>query len=101
MFDLSYLGLGTPVSSLLPDFSNHLRSDGQGAGSNVGVVYTDRTEGGLYNRVAAADTRLVFGGACYTPAEVLLRGTVRDLEPAFRPRASSKRKSTSDRRATV
>lgn len=31
----------------------------------------------------------------------LLRGTVRDLEPAFRPRASSKRKSTSDRRATV
>ena len=31
----------------------------------------------------------------------LLRGTVRDLEPAFRPRASSKRKSTSDRRATA
>jgi DNA-binding FadR family transcriptional regulator len=32
----------------------------------------------------------------------LLRGTVRDLEPAFRPRASSKRKSTSgERRASV
>ncbi len=35
LFDLNYLGVGTAVSSLLPDRSNHLRGDGQGDGSNV------------------------------------------------------------------
>ena len=33
-----------------------------GSSSRVGVVYTDRIEGGDYNRVAGADARLVFGG---------------------------------------
>jgi hypothetical protein len=33
-----------------------------GSGSTIGLVYTDRIEGERYNRVAAADTRLVFGG---------------------------------------
>ncbi len=28
--------------------------------SNVGLTYTDRTEGNLYNRVAGADTRILF-----------------------------------------
>jgi len=32
-----------------------------GAQSRVGVVYTDRVEGGDYNRVAGGDARLVFG----------------------------------------
>jgi hypothetical protein len=34
-----------------------------GARSRVGVVYTDRIEGGDYNRVAGADARLLFGDA--------------------------------------
>jgi hypothetical protein len=33
-----------------------------GSSSTAGLVYTDRVEGDLYNRVAAADARLVFGG---------------------------------------
>lgn len=33
-----------------------------GANSTLGIAYTDRIEGSSYNRVAAADTRLVFGG---------------------------------------
>jgi hypothetical protein len=33
-----------------------------GANSRVGMVYTDRIEGGNYNRVLGADARLVFGG---------------------------------------
>ncbi len=35
-----------------------------GAGSTVGVLYTDRTltDGGGFNRVASADARLLFGG---------------------------------------
>jgi hypothetical protein len=33
-----------------------------GANSTFGIAYTDRVEGSSYNRVAAADTRLVFGG---------------------------------------
>ena len=35
---------------------------GIGANSRVGMVYTDRIEGGNYNRVLGADARLVFGG---------------------------------------
>jgi hypothetical protein len=34
-----------------------------GAQSTLGVVYTDRVDGSDWNRVAAADARLVFGGA--------------------------------------
>jgi uncharacterized protein DUF5916 len=33
-----------------------------GANSRVGMVYTDRIEGGDYNRVLGADARLLFGG---------------------------------------
>ncbi|MBA3553242.1 MAG: carbohydrate binding family 9 domain-containing protein [Gemmatimonadales bacterium] len=33
-----------------------------GSNSRVGVIYTDRIEGGDYNRVAGADARLLFGG---------------------------------------
>jgi hypothetical protein len=33
-----------------------------GAQSRLGMVYTDRVVGGDYNRVAAADARLLFGG---------------------------------------
>ncbi len=33
-----------------------------GANSTAGVTYTDRTGGGAFNRVAAADARFVFGG---------------------------------------
>ncbi|HEX2218407.1 MAG TPA: DUF5916 domain-containing protein [Gemmatimonadales bacterium] len=35
---------------------------GIGGNSRVGVVYTDRVEGGDYNRVLGADARLLFGG---------------------------------------
>lgn len=38
MFDLNYIGIGVSVSSLLPDFGNHRRRDGQGDGSNVGFM---------------------------------------------------------------
>ena len=33
-----------------------------GRQSNAGIVLTDRTEGGMYNRVAGLDTRLLLGG---------------------------------------
>ncbi|HEX5963233.1 MAG TPA: DUF5916 domain-containing protein [Gemmatimonadales bacterium] len=33
-----------------------------GSQSRVGLVYTDKIDGGNYNRVAGADARLVFGG---------------------------------------
>jgi hypothetical protein len=42
---------------------NILRIQGDvGAQSRVGLVYTDKIVGGNYNRVAGADTRIVFGG---------------------------------------
>ncbi|MBA3346502.1 MAG: carbohydrate binding family 9 domain-containing protein [Gemmatimonadales bacterium] len=44
-----------------------------GANSRLGLVYTDRIEGGDYNRVAGADARLVFGGV-YT-AQFQLAGS--------------------------
>jgi hypothetical protein len=33
-----------------------------GAQSNAGLVFTDRTEGGAFNRVAGVDTRMLLGG---------------------------------------
>src|SRR6185295_19475589 len=33
-----------------------------GARSRIGMAYTDRVDGGNYNRVADVDGRLVFGG---------------------------------------
>ena len=41
-----------------------------GAGSTLGIAYTDRMEGDAYNRVAAADTRIVFGGVYSVLAQV-------------------------------
>jgi hypothetical protein len=67
-------GLGTDIALLSavddPDVSaagdhpiyNILRLQRDiGANSRVGMVYTDRIEGGDYNRVLGADARLVFG----------------------------------------
>ncbi len=67
-------GLGTDIALLSavddPDLSatgdhpvyNILRLQRDiGANSRVGMVYTDRIEGGDYNRVLGADARLVFG----------------------------------------
>ena len=39
-----------------------------GASSRLGMVYTDRIEGGDYNRVLGADARIVFGGIYTRPA---------------------------------
>jgi hypothetical protein len=67
-------GLGTDIALLSavddpnvsPDGDNPLYNilriqRGIGANSRVGLVYTDRVEGGDYNRVLGADARLVFG----------------------------------------
>ncbi len=43
------------------------------ANSRVGLVYTDRIEGGDYNRVAGADARLLFGGR--TTVQLQLAGS--------------------------
>jgi hypothetical protein len=41
-----------------------------GGSSTLGLVYTDRIEGQHYNRVIAADTRLIFGGVYSLLAQV-------------------------------
>ena len=41
-----------------------------GQQSTLGLLYTDRIDGSDFNRVAAADTRLVFGGAYTLSAQV-------------------------------
>jgi hypothetical protein len=46
-----------------------LRGD-LGANSTVGITYTDRTAGGDYNRVLAADSRIVFAKLYYVQAQV-------------------------------
>ena len=51
----SLTGTDHPVYNIL-----RMRRDLVGQ-STVGIVYTDRIEGGNYNRVAGADARLVFG----------------------------------------
>lgn len=51
----SLTGMDHPVYNIL-----RMRRDLVGQ-STVGIVYTDRIEGGDYNRVAGADARLVFG----------------------------------------
>ncbi len=58
IFDLNYMGYGVSVSTLMPDFSNHLLSGGGGAGSNVGfqdghVQWSNPNNGEAWN---------VFGG---------------------------------------
>jgi hypothetical protein len=67
-------GLGTDIAllSAVDDYSDPLTRDhpiynilrlqrNVGASSRIGMVYTDRIEGGDYNRVLGADARLVFG----------------------------------------
>ncbi|HET7457668.1 MAG TPA: DUF5916 domain-containing protein [Gemmatimonadaceae bacterium] len=41
-----------------------------GAQSRVGIAYTDKIDGGDYNRVASADARLVFGGIYSAQAQL-------------------------------
>jgi hypothetical protein len=41
-----------------------------GANSVAGVTVTDREQNGAYNRVASADTRLLFGGVYYLQAQL-------------------------------
>ena len=68
-------GLGTDIALLSAVDDGALSPDGDnpvynilrlqrdiGANSRVGVVYTDRIQGGDYNRVLGADARLLFGG---------------------------------------
>jgi hypothetical protein len=53
---VSLSGADRPVFTIA-----RLRRD-LGAQSNAGFVFTDRTEGGSFNRVAGLDTRLLLGG---------------------------------------
>ncbi|MFO7894704.1 MAG: DUF5916 domain-containing protein [Longimicrobiales bacterium] len=57
-----------------------------GSGSNVGVLYTDRTlvDGSQYNRVGAVDTRLVMGGR-YSLTAQLAGAWSRELDRAGSP----------------
>lgn len=55
--DVSLSGENTPFYNLL-----RVRRD-VGEQHTLGLVYTDRVEGGAFNRVAAADGRLVLGSA--------------------------------------
>jgi Domain of unknown function (DUF5916) len=41
-----------------------------GAGSTLGIAYTDRIQGAAYNRVAAADTRILIGGVYSVSAQL-------------------------------
>jgi hypothetical protein len=57
-----------------------------GAQSNAGLVYTDRMEGGDYNRVAGVDTRLLVGGRYIFSGQVAASFTSRAGEAAhWRP----------------
>lgn len=82
-FDLGYLGaLDRMPEEDGPDaFVNFVRARRDvGASSNVGLIYTDRTQSrDLYNRVAGADARIVFGGR-YT-AQMLASGSVTGDSP--------------------
>ena len=53
--DASFTGQNNPVYNLL-----RVQRD-LGAGSRLGLVYTDKEDGGDYNRVLGVDSRLVFG----------------------------------------
>lgn len=54
-----------------------------GGDSNIGVAVTDREEGGAYNRVAAADARIVYGKLYYLEAQ-LGSASTRDARGATR-----------------
>jgi hypothetical protein len=54
--EISFTGEDHPIFNIL-----RVQRD-IGSSSRAGVVYTDRIEGGDYNRVVGTDARLVFGG---------------------------------------
>lgn len=58
-----------------------------GAQSNAGLVFTDRTEGGSYNRVAGVDTRLLLGGYVFAgqlaASATRSAGISADVRPLF------------------
>jgi hypothetical protein len=57
-----------------------------GPGSNVGLVYTDRVQGGDYNRVAAFDSRQRFGTRYLLSSQVGASFTSADgIDPRARP----------------
>ncbi|MDQ2889703.1 MAG: carbohydrate binding family 9 domain-containing protein [Gemmatimonadota bacterium] len=65
-FNVAFLGaLDDPSSSLSgnthPAFAIARVQRNLGSDSRFGMLYTDREEGSNYNRVAGADTRIVFG----------------------------------------
>jgi hypothetical protein len=64
--DRAYSATGTdnPVYNIL-----RARRD-LGGQSTLGLVYTDKIDGSNYNRVAAVDTRLVFGGVYTARAQI-------------------------------
>lgn len=57
---VSLSGADRPVFTIA-----RLRRD-LGAQSNAGIVFTDRTEGSTWNRVAGVDTRLLLGGFVFS-----------------------------------
>jgi hypothetical protein len=61
---LSASGRDNPIYNIV-----RLRRD-VGAQSSVGVVYTDRLDGGDYNRVAGFDSRLLLGGKYVLSAQL-------------------------------
>ncbi len=51
-----------------------LRRDVAGR-ATLGLLYTDREEGGSFNRVLGADARLLFGGLYYAQAQAVMSAT--------------------------
>ena len=60
-----------------------VRSD-LGGQSTAGFVYTDRVDGGNWNRVLGADTRIIFGGLYYAEVQVAGSATHTDGGPTLR-----------------
>ena len=82
--DRSPVQLGRSTDDALFNLAR-LRAD-VGSGSTVGALYTDRTivDGSEYNRVAAVDTRLLFGGRYSLTAQVAGAWTKEGVEDASR-----------------
>ncbi|HET9454015.1 MAG TPA: carbohydrate binding family 9 domain-containing protein [Gemmatimonadaceae bacterium] len=56
-----------------------------GRQSNAGLVFTDRTEGGSYNRVAGLDTRLLLGSFVFAGQVAASMTRAPGVEPDARP----------------
>jgi len=65
---LSALDKVTGASDVLANITRVRRDIGES--SVAGFTVTDREQGGAYNRVASADTRILFGGVYYVAAQV-------------------------------